>query len=109
MKKIAVCLLTLALFTDTQARTILTPRASDDYKARLEAQKSIASRMSADKARTDSESEALKFLYAYMPTPDVLDYDGDFYLLCVTPASSQPSIPSQKCTGSHSQPRLHYP
>ena len=54
MKKIAVCLLTLALFTDTQARTILTPRASDDYKARLEAQKSIASRMSADKARTDS-------------------------------------------------------
>ena len=80
MKKIAVCLLTLALFTDTQARTILTPRASDDYKARLEAQKSIASRMSADKARTDSEREALKFLYAYMPTPDVLDYDGDFYL-----------------------------
>lgn len=80
MKKIAVCLLTLALFTDAEARTILTPRASDDYKARLEAQKSIASRMSADKARTDSEREALKFLYAYMPTPDVLDYDGDFYL-----------------------------
>lgn len=80
MKKIAVCLLTLALFTDTQARTILTPRASDDYKARLEAQKSIASRMSADKASTDSEREALKFLYAYMPTPDILDYDGDFYL-----------------------------
>lgn len=80
MKKIAVCLLTLALFTDAQARTILTPRASDDYKARLEAQKSIASRMSADKASTDSEREALKFLYAYMPTPDILDYDGDFYL-----------------------------
>lgn len=80
MKKIAVCLLTLALFTDAQARTILTPRASDDYKARLEAQKSIASRMSADKARTDGEREALKFLYAYMPTPDILDYDGDFYL-----------------------------
>lgn len=80
MKKIAVCLLTLALFTDAEARTILTPRASDDYKARLEAQKSIASRMSADKARTDNEREALKFLYAYMPTPDVLDYDEDFYL-----------------------------
>ena len=36
--------------------------------------------MQFNKARTDSEREALKFLYAYMPTPDVLDYDEDFYL-----------------------------
>ena len=80
MKKVAIFLLTLALFADAQARTILTPKASEDYKTRLEAQKSIAGHMSASKAKTPDEREALQFLYAYMPTPDVLDYDEDFYL-----------------------------
>ncbi len=80
MRKAAILLLTLALFSDAQARTILTPKASGDYKARLEAQKSIARRMSASKAKTNDERQALQFLYAYMPTPDVLDYDEDFYL-----------------------------
>lgn len=33
-----------------------------------------------DKKLSKDEREALEFLYAYMPLPDMVDYDGDFYL-----------------------------
>lgn len=33
-----------------------------------------------DKKMTEEEREAMKFLYAYMPSSDLIDYSGDFYL-----------------------------
>ena len=33
-----------------------------------------------DKSLTEQESDALAFLYAYMPVGDITDYSGDFYL-----------------------------
>ncbi|MBO7317681.1 MAG: transglutaminase domain-containing protein, partial [Bacteroidales bacterium] len=32
---------------------------------------------------TNEQREALQFLYAYMPTPDITDYSGDFHLMNV--------------------------
>ena len=32
---------------------------------------------------TTDKREALQFLYAYMPLPDVVDYSGEFYLMNV--------------------------
>ncbi|MDE6450548.1 MAG: transglutaminase domain-containing protein, partial [Muribaculaceae bacterium] len=33
-----------------------------------------------DSSMTGPEREAMEFLYAYMPMPDMADYTGDFYL-----------------------------
>lgn len=33
---------------------------------------------------SDAERQALQFLYAYMPLPDIVDYPGDFHLMNVS-------------------------
>ena len=62
------------------AGNILTPQANEDYLKRLEAQPEIAESLAMPKNLSPDETEALKFLYAYLPTPDILDYDPEFYL-----------------------------
>lgn len=61
-------------------RTILTPEAAADYDNRLADQPAISAALAIPSGLTSDEEDALRFLYAYMATPDALDYDGDFYL-----------------------------
>lgn len=63
-----------------QARTILTPEAEKDYNRRLELQPQIASKLAIPNNLTPREKEAMNFLYAYLATPDVVDYPADFFL-----------------------------
>lgn len=67
-------------FSYSEAHTILTKKAESDYAARVEAQKSIKKHLDFKKGTNPEERDALKFLYAYMATPDALDYDAVFYL-----------------------------
>lgn len=62
------------------ARNILTEQADADYRSRIFAQERIKGHLDFNKGATREERDALKFLYAYMATPDALDYDADFYL-----------------------------
>lgn len=62
------------------ARTILTPKAEKDYNKRLQLQPQLRERMKLTDDISSEEREALTFLYAYLPTPDVLDYDAEFFL-----------------------------
>lgn len=66
--------------TDSYARTILTPQCEMQYEQRKTGSPAIASKIALPSGITREEEEALKFLYAYMATPDVLDYDTGFYL-----------------------------
>lgn len=75
MTALAVC-----GYSYADARTILTERADSDYASRIEAQKRIKKHLDFSKGANSFERDALKFLYAYMATPDALDYDADFYL-----------------------------
>lgn len=61
-------------------RTILTPRAEADYAGRLAGQPEVAARLSLPPGLAPEERDAMRFLYAYLATPDVLDYDTAFYL-----------------------------
>ncbi len=62
------------------ARNILTPQAEADYNHRMQTQPEVAERIAIPSGLTQQESDALKFLYAYIATPDALDYDTDFFL-----------------------------
>ncbi len=62
------------------ARTIVTERVLTDYENRLQKQPEISSQITVPAGLSSKESDALKFLYAYMATPDALDYDCEFYL-----------------------------
>ncbi|MDE6559622.1 MAG: transglutaminase domain-containing protein, partial [Muribaculaceae bacterium] len=62
------------------ARTILTPQASADYTRRLTLQPELAGKLAIPSSASPEETEVLTFLYAYIPTPDVVDYDSVFYL-----------------------------
>ncbi|MDE5774488.1 MAG: transglutaminase-like domain-containing protein [Muribaculaceae bacterium] len=62
------------------ARTILTGEAECDYETRMCAQPRIASQATSVDGMSAAEEEAMKFLYAYMATPDALDYTPEFYL-----------------------------
>ena len=59
---------------------ILTKRGEADYEARIKAQPLLAERLAVPENLTQDEEEAMKFLYAYIQTPDALDYDNDFFL-----------------------------
>lgn len=61
-------------------RTILTEGSSEDFARRIENQPEIASRFRLPANLSQEEADAMKFLYAYMSTPDILDYSPDFYV-----------------------------
>lgn len=64
----------------TGAQTILTPQVQEDYNKRLSNQPEIAQKLSIPAGLPTDEEEALKFIYAYIPTPDALDTDSAFFL-----------------------------
>ena len=76
-----ISLLSLSLAaTPSQAREILNRQTAEDYSKRKEIQPEIAHRLDIPVDITPKETEALKFLYAYLSTPDLLDYSPEFYL-----------------------------
>lgn len=62
------------------SRTILTPAAEEDYRNRIARQPQIADAIYVPTGLSEQEEDALKFLYAYISTPDALDYDREFFL-----------------------------
>lgn len=53
----------------------------DDYRARRDSMRSVAMHSEVfDRNLSPEQRDALEFLYAYMPLPDVTDYSGDFFL-----------------------------
>ena len=73
-------MVTVAAAMPAGARTILTPQAEADYAKRLNSQPAIAERLKVPAGVSGDEADALKFLYAYMATPDAVDYDAEYYL-----------------------------
>lgn len=66
-----------SLFSDPETRS----RALADFERRSELlARCDALRVADDPALTEREREALRFLYAYMPLSDALNYDGDYFL-----------------------------
>ncbi|MDE5935455.1 MAG: transglutaminase domain-containing protein, partial [Muribaculaceae bacterium] len=56
-------------------------KVKDDYIARRDSVRSVALHSEVfDRDLTPEQRNALEFLYAYMPLPDVTDYSGDFFL-----------------------------
>lgn len=78
--KILLTAIVLISFFSASARTILTPQAEKDYNQRLELQPQIKDRLALTPGLSENEKDALTFLYAYLPTSDILDYDADFFL-----------------------------
>ncbi len=77
-----IFLLSISLFLgfNASARSILSAPAEEDYIRRLELQPQLAERLRIPEGLSAEEKEALTFLFAYMPTPDILDHDLDFFL-----------------------------
>lgn len=79
-KILMIAALSVCGFSHAAAHTILTERTEKDYHSRIASQKCIKKHLDFSKGANATERDALKFLYAYMATPDALDYDADFYL-----------------------------
>ena len=81
----------LLLTTSVSAQHFITDAAvrqqvQQDYLRRLDILNDRAEpllRVFENEDITTEESEALQFLYAYMPLSDLADYDGEFYLMQV--------------------------
>lgn len=72
-----------ALFSchiELSARDISSKADADRYESRLQENPAVASKMEIPSVASPEEADALRFLYAYMATPDILDYDAAFYL-----------------------------
>ena len=81
MKKILPLMLILAMFAScTHRRDIIGPYAEADYEARYSTDGDPLNGMLSADSLSDREKDALRFLYAYLPLPDVADYAPDFYL-----------------------------
>lgn len=80
MKYIIPLISLLAVAPAISARSIATPRSEADYAARIADQPSLAPDMVIPDSLAPAEAEALRFLYAYMPTPDVADYPCEFFI-----------------------------
>ena len=76
MKRFTLFLLTLGLFVSCAEKYYVA-----DYKARLESNGgTLAQFMTIPGGLSTEESQALQFLYAYMPLADMTDYSTDFYV-----------------------------
>lgn len=88
MRKIAATLLFVSLFSGLFAQHFITDadlrkEVQQDYLRRLDMLKDRTEpllRIFDDEDITTEESEALQFLYAYMPLSDLADYNGEFSL-----------------------------
>ena len=94
MRKIAATLLFVSLFSGLFAQHLITDadlrkEVQQDYLRRLDMLNNRAEpllRIFDDEDITTEESEALMFLYAYMPLSDLADYNGEFFLMQVRKA-----------------------
>lgn len=68
------------LLSFSSSAMAMTDRVRMDYEQRLSRQPELAVRMTVPDSLSDDEREALTFLYAYMPTSDVVDYDTEFFV-----------------------------
>lgn len=78
-----LCVLASAARTpvrDASHASVDLSAVSSDYARRLDCQGKIADRLRLPSGLTAEESDAMEFLYAYMPTPDILDHSADFHL-----------------------------
>lgn len=87
MRKISILLLSLIFFWDcSDVHFIQDNAVRAKVSRRFEKRKEFASNRSNElfsvfqENLTTEESEALQFLYAYMPLCDLADYNGDFFL-----------------------------
>ena len=88
--KSIICLLILSFFLfnscDRQKHFITDPAYRRTVEADFKKAKQLAKERDKelfsvfDNNLSPEQTEALKFLYAYMPTNDLADYDGDFFL-----------------------------
>lgn len=70
----------LTVATPASARHILSDADLRQYAARYQDNPAVAAGMEIPASATPEEAEAMKFLYAYMATPDIIDNDADFFL-----------------------------
>ncbi|MDR1054949.1 MAG: transglutaminase-like domain-containing protein [Prevotellaceae bacterium] len=95
MKKLIICGLIIAFFASCGTKeahfindTAYRDQVSKQFNERREMAKNRAEALFSvfDQGLTTEQSEALMFLYAYMPLNDLADYDGEFYLKQVNTA-----------------------
>ncbi|WP_289645579.1 transglutaminase domain-containing protein, partial [uncultured Muribaculum sp.] len=75
-----IILLLWAVLTACNAVATQQSTVKRDFEARKEALNLPGYYTIFDRQLDDDRREALEFLYAYMPLPDLTDYTGDFYL-----------------------------
>lgn len=75
-----IILLLWAVLTACNAVATQPSTVKRDFEARKEALNLPGYYTIFDRQLDDDRREALEFLYAYMPLPDLTDYTGDFYL-----------------------------
>lgn len=80
LRHIAIAAIISAAACGATAQNIATPKVKADFKERQEKVANPAYFTVFDRNLTPQQREALEFLYAYMPLPDIADYSGDFFL-----------------------------
>ena len=80
IRHIAIAALLSAGIAAATAQQIATPRVKSDFRERQEKVGNPAYFAVFDRQLTPQQREALEFLYAYMPLPDMADNSGEFFL-----------------------------
>ena len=80
IRHIAIAALLSAGIAAATAQQIAPPRVKSDFRERQEKVGNPAYFAVFDRQLTPQQREALEFLYAYMPLPDMADNSGEFFL-----------------------------
>lgn len=79
-KTIQVVVITTSLAFSSNAQ-IITQTIDEDYSHRLEFLNRVGhANIKGNNKLSNEQQEALEFLYAYMPLPDIVDYSTDFFI-----------------------------
>lgn len=80
LRHIAIATIIAAGAFGATAQSIATPQVKSDFKERKEKVANPDYFTVFDRNLTPQQREALEFLYAYMPLPDMADNSGEFFL-----------------------------
>lgn len=80
LRHIAIAAIIAAGAFGATAQSIATPQVKSDFKERKEKVANPDYFTVFDRNLTPQQREALEFLYAYMPLPDMADNSGEFFL-----------------------------
>lgn len=80
MKKTFILTASALLATCHLCAQIADSKVHEDFHKRMEEVKSQRFMDTFSRNLTSDQRDALEVLYAYMPLPDITDYDGDFYI-----------------------------